>query len=277
MKSLLYGVAATICGLLTPTQNTLAQSAKAINTQNTLQNEAPAPNILQSASSTHKAESLWALGVQAFQQQNFAEAAQYFAQLSTQQPHNVAALYNGALSEYKMQHKAKALGLWRRALKIDPWFGAARRALAWAYDQGMPQEPSTGFNWWHHYVLSYMSLNMLLAALWLVLLVSCAWAWRAGLKGRRLWPSPPAIVLCSLAVLLVLLIGVKSYDLSLKRATLIGPELSVQTAPNEGANVLFQARAGQQVVVRRHIGDWLLCAQNGRNLGWLDRDSVLLH
>ena len=221
-------------------------------------------------------------GVQAFQNKEFSTAAAFFAQEAKRQPRNAAVVHNGALSEYQMGHLAKAAALWRRALKIDPWFSSARQALAWVHEQSPPkglgfQEPTSGFDWWHQHVLTYIPLNLLLSTLWGVLLVAGVLSWRATLRRLAFWHTRQGLLVYVLCGVLLVFIGIKSYDLNLKRATLVGPDLNVQTAPDEGANTLFQARAGQQVVVQRYTEDWLLCAQNGRSLGWLARDSVLVH
>ncbi|MEQ1878676.1 MAG: hypothetical protein ABL958_18680, partial [Bdellovibrionia bacterium] len=73
--------------------------------------------------------------LQLFQQKKYSEAKTKFEQTVSEQGANPFVLYNLALTELELGHPGLAVGLWRKALDLDPGFGRARDAISHTADK----------------------------------------------------------------------------------------------------------------------------------------------
>src|ERR1051325_2930943 len=77
----------------------------------------------------------FAKGVGAFQKNELDSARASFQEVLKSDAGNPIVLFNLGLVEMKAGAKGRALGIWRKALALQPGFEPARRAMAWTQSQ----------------------------------------------------------------------------------------------------------------------------------------------
>lgn len=232
------------------------------------------------------AEELFKAGVASFQKNELDQARDQFSQSLKLTPENVQTIYNLGLTEYKAKNEGLALGLWRKALVLEPSNDDVQRAIAFA-ERAIPQQPiSRGgdlFESFHQKFLSQTSL-MSLIVVNLILLAFAGWILIRyfALKSRSIEndePSPPVPYIGYLFVvgLIVsaIVLAAKSYDLTLVRATIIEEKVEVKTSPDSQAATLFELFEGLEVIVRQSHEGWMQVTYPGGLSGWVPAKAVL--
>lgn len=233
------------------------------------------------------ADELFRSGVAFFQKNELDQAREQFSQSLKLAPENVQTLYNLGLTEHKSKNIGLALGLWRKALVLEPSNSTTQQAIAFA-ERGLPQQQvSRGddlFESLHNKFLSHTSL-MSLIVLNLVLLAFAGWILIRffALKSRSVEneePSPPIPYIGFIFVVGLLVSGVvlaaKVYDLTLTRATVTEKKVEVKTSPDEQAATLFELFEGLEVIVRQSHEGWMQVHYPGGLSGWVPAKSVLV-
>ncbi len=232
------------------------------------------------------AKELFQAGVTSFQKNELDQAREHFTaslKIST----SADTLYNLGLVEHKAKNEGLALGLWRKALVLEPTNGDIQHAIGFA-ERALPQQPvSRGgdlFESFHQKFLSQISL-MSLIVVNLALLAFAGWILIRyfALKSRSIEneePSPPIpyigfIFVAGLLVSAVTL-GAKAYDLTLTRATIADEKVEVKTSPDAQAATLFELFEGLEVIVRQSHDDWLQVNYPGGLSGWVPAKAVLV-
>ncbi len=240
----------------------------------------PAPEVTpKSAVEHHQA------GLKLYQEQKFVDAMAEFQAADHLTPDNVFTLYNWGLAAYKVDQKGLALGLWRRALDVDPGFSPAQSALQFARTQ-LPEQifspPGDFLESLKVNVVRGLSLDGLLLVN-LLLLAFAGWLflrYRGRLKRayEDELPKPPFPWICAAFAALFLasvaLLAMKGVTESEIRATAIENNLPLRTGPSEDMNSIFSILEGTEVLVAKVDNDWTLITYPGGMTGWVPTKSL---
>lgn len=244
---------------------------------------APLLKAQDSAPQADSAEEQFAEATALYRQGKFPEASEKFSILAGRSTENASALTNWGLSAFQEGKKGLAVGLWRRALNVDPTAGAARSALEFASRTMQLREPETGF-WFdrlQNQILGRVRLDQMLASS-LVFLVLGGWPMVTyfGRRRRALRDEQPLPVFswvgAAMAVIFVAVVsltGLKAISWSIPRATAV-TNVVVRTGPDQQSSSLFDLREGADVVVRQAKKGWTQIRHPGGMSGWVPQDTL---
>lgn len=230
---------------------------------------------------------LFKQGTQFYTAKEYDKARDAFAKAVTKDPHNATALTNLALAQFQLGKKPLAIGLLRKALAFDPELTVARTGLKFALSQMEIKDVP-------HQLETYESVRAKILApvplpvyffITALLLFTAGWTLLSYLGRRRLAlheektaPSLPVIgIIFSLGFLVAgTLAGLKIYDNSILRATIIEEKISLQTAPGENQTTILDLHGGMEVIVKTVDKDWVQVTYPGSLTGWLKSSSILI-
>ncbi|MGZ3742956.1 MAG: hypothetical protein ACXWRA_03770 [Pseudobdellovibrionaceae bacterium] len=252
--------------------------------------QAKSPEVHQSESFTSEEklsfEEYFGRGTKNYQDKKFPEAILNFEKALDLHPESVTVLTDLGLSYFQVQKKGLSIAMFRRALFIDPSQVVAEAALKFVLSQleikDIPHQIGT-YERLRSTVLNSLSINTL-HFLTLLLFFSSIFIWlrhwgqrRKAFEQELATPGIPLIgITLSMGLMLSAFFTVlKVYDLSIPRATVITDKVSVQTAPGEGQNGLFDIYAGFEVIVRNVANDWIQVSYPGGLTGWVKKDSLM--
>ncbi len=213
----------------------------------------------------------------------YAESAEAYAALFAKEPLSTPLLLNWGLASFQSGKRGLAVGLWRRALVIDPTFSEARSALAYATRSMQLRAPddSLWLEGLRQKVLGHVSLNTMLG-MTLIFLVLGGWPMVSYL-GRRRKALQKELPLPELpwagALLSLLFIGslvmttLKAVERSIPRGTAI-TSVSVRSGPSEASSSLFELREGSDVMLRQSKKGWTQIHDPGGMTGWVPEASL---
>jgi hypothetical protein len=227
-----------------------------------------------------------------YQQAKYDEAKQKFEQALQENGPNAYVLYNLALTEMKLGHAGLAIGLWRKALEVDPGFGPAEDALNYHSEKLKIKElphKITAMETLRNRVLIHFTLSNFLA-LSLILFFVTGWFSVIYLgqrhrhkKGEGKLPPFPTLtfVLGLLFVGSIALTVAKVLDQNLSRGTIVTEKVEARTGPGEDQAVLFELFEGMEVIVRESVETepekkWVQVTYPGGMTGWIQA-SALIH
>ncbi len=232
------------------------------------------------------AEQLFQDGVTALQKNDLDLAREHFTASLKISP-SATSLYNLGLTEYKAKNEGLAIGLWRKALVLDPTNDDLQHAIGFA-EKALPQQPisrgSDLFESFHQSFLSQTSLTSLIVVN-LALLAFAGWILirYLALKSRSIEneePSPPIPYIGFLFIVgllaSVVVLGAKAYDLTVTRATVTDEKVEVKTSPDSQAATLFELFEGLEVIVRQSHEGWMQVTYPGGLSGWVPAKAVLV-
>jgi tetratricopeptide (TPR) repeat protein len=224
-------------------------------------------------------------GLEAIEARNFEAAVGHFTAAVQDEPRNPDLLFNLGLARHRSGSPGLAIGLWRRALWIDPDHWQSKRAIEWA--RGLLKRPDIPrrveyAEMIRGLILDRTTLGRLLF-LTAILLLSGGWLILGWLGARRrasqnesALPAPPLIGIgLSLAfVLSLLLTAAKWADLQTRRATVIADKVEARSDGDPKATPLFELFVGLEVIVRREAGEWTQVTYPGGPSGWVPTDAL---
>lgn len=217
----------------------------------------------------------------------FEEAKRSYAELLQAHPASADITANLALTEFQTGNKFMALGLLRRALYLDPSHGPAQQGLKFVTSQiqirEMPRQIPF-FESIHHSVLAKFPLPAILLIGFLCFfsftfgLITYLAQRRRSFRQQTSLPNLPWRVVISGAffVLFTLITGLKVYDLSLHRATVISESSSLQTAPGDNQVTILDVYGGNEVIVHQTQGDWAQVTIPGSVTGWIKTSLLVM-
>jgi tetratricopeptide (TPR) repeat protein len=226
-------------------------------------------------------------GLTALQKNDLKTARTEFQAALQQNPTQAQLYYDLGLVEFNDQHLGLAIGLWRKALALNPGDRTTETALAFATKK--LAHPSIA-----HEAESYEALRESLIAptpLWRFLLLAnslllfCGWLLLAYVGKRRRamideTPAPPVPYLGAVFGLLCLIFFslsvAKWLDLQTPRATVTPATVAVRTSPEEKSAALYDLFEGLEVVVQQASNDWLQVTYPGGLTGWVPKSAVIL-
>ncbi len=226
-------------------------------------------------------------GTQMYVSKEYEKARELFLKELDQDPDNATVMTNLALTEFQLGKKALAVGLLRKALTSDPELATAQSALEFILSSLQIKEVP-------HQIETYESLRAnilqrlpLSAFLILLALTFFAAGWslisffgrrKRAIQEEKSIPSIPVItiVLSLLVVIFTGLSGLKIYDSTVIRGTIIEEKVTLQTAPGENQVAIFELSGGTEVITRQTQGDWVQITYPGSVTGWIKKNSILM-
>lgn len=230
-------------------------------------------------------EDAFQLGLTAFQQKDFAKAKEYFAKAYANEPLEASILHNWALTELQLGKKGYAMGLWRKALAVDPNFIPAAKGREYL-EQKYQMRPVEKDVWSRAFnrMIDRFSFDELLGAV-AVLLASGSWLWLRFFKKRRFafeeaQPSPPFPTVATLFTIILSLglttLGLRAARQFSSRATIVASSASAKSLPSDQGATLFEVPEGAEVLVRRTQSGWLQVTNADDLTGWIEADQALV-
>lgn len=233
-------------------------------------------------------EDAYQTGVRLLQEDKSAEAEMHFEAEYKSGKNFSGLFYNWGLAAYKQNKKGLAVGLWRRALYLNPELGPAIRALDFAATQ-MPrnvlEDDLSGWPSFRAKLLDRVSLNKFLILTWIFLTTSSLlllrfWGQhRRALKMNLPRPKVPVIGFSFAFLFFVcfVLTVAKGISLSEIHATIVPPSVSIRTGPNEEDNIVFDLIEGVDVIVRQVQSSWVQINTSSGASGWVPAQSLFQH
>ncbi len=224
-------------------------------------------------------------GLESLQKGDYAAAKEVFQTLlQSSEPGNPDLLYNLALAEMGAENWGAAAAYLRQALYHSPLFFRAQRALKHVLDQLNPPPPTTTSQWhlFKAWVLRPPPLTLFFA-----LAFGCAfgsaWLWLDWIGRKRVAlvdeteipPVPLKVwIVSAVAVLVVILSGLKLYDWILPRATST-QALQLHSGPNSESATVGSLPEGSEVVFHSHRGEWVRITHPAGATGWAQTEQFI--
>ena len=202
--------------------------------------------------------------------------------------HNSYLIYNLGLTEYKLGKVGLALGLWRKALLINPQLNEARQAINYAVGQmqskPLTQNTDSTWVWIEKLITDNLSFNVI----WPLFLVSFFvfgfyMIKFLGAKKRAFAndEAPPLlgtkpIVFLVLAILFGVIGFVSFKDINSTKATAVAKPTEVKTGPNTEYATLFEIPEGTEVLIRDKDSGWYKIEDPTGRIGWTEDKSVFV-
>ena len=202
--------------------------------------------------------------------------------------HNSYLIYNLGLTEYKLGKVGLALGLWRKALLINPQLNEARQALDYAIGQmqtkPLAQNTDSTWVWLEKLIQDYLSFNLL----WPLFLISIFISGYSLIKflgaKKRAFENDEAapllgtkpIVFLVVAGVLAILSFVSFKDLNSTKATAVAKPTEVKTGPSADNATLFDLPEGTEVLIRDKDNGWYKIEDPTGRIGWTEGTNVFV-
>ncbi|MFV8256847.1 tetratricopeptide repeat protein [Bdellovibrio bacteriovorus] len=239
------------------------------------------------AAQTETSADLFKQGTQFYVAKDYAKAKESFSKALQNDPHNATVLTNLALSEFQLGNKPLAVGLLRKALDSEPELSTAVAGLKFVLSQMQVKEVPHQIETYESLrknllqpvpLTAYLILSTLLFFVAGWLLLGYAGARRRALNEETALPRFPtvAVILTLGFVIFTGLLGLKIYDLSVTRGTIIEEKVALQTAPGENQVSILDLFGGMEVVAHTTQGDWVQVTYPGSLTGWIKKSSLLL-
>lgn len=231
-------------------------------------------------------------GLQLFQQKKFTEAKTKFEEAIQTQGVNPFVLYNLALTELELGNEGLALGLWRKALDLDPGFSRARDAILHTSEKIKIKElphKITSSETLREKILVHFSLSNLL---FFTALTFFGAGWTAlsffgrrhrFKKGEEKMPGFPSVaaVLTLFFITSTAISIFKVIDSNQPRATVVIEKVEARTGPGNEQAGLFELFEGMEVIVRELAKVdpdqmWIQVTYPGGMTGWIPNDSLIV-
>lgn len=226
-------------------------------------------------SSFHKA-------MASYKSKNYTEAIQLFDKALAEHPDQPEILFNLGLAWKNADNEAMAIGLWRKALAIDPYFSKAKEALTFV-QKITPQHNSA----WENYRANFLkifpfNLSLALLSLFIALFGFSLINYLGQRKKARddEFSDPPSLPIktIGLGLLLILILTIsltKALDHFEKRGTLIKPNTALLVSPDEKSLELLKVQAGLEVILRKKFNTWVQIKVPGGPAGWVKAEELL--
>lgn len=202
--------------------------------------------------------------------------------------HNSNLIYNLGLTEYKLGKVGLAIGLWRKALYINPQFNEARQAINYATSQ-LPVKPlskttDSTWVWLEKLITDYLSFNVI----WPLFLISFFLFGYHAIKflgaKKKAFANDEATPIMSTKVIIFLVVsiflGIVGFigfeDLSTIKATVVAKPTEVKTGPNAEFGTLFEIPEGTEVLIRDNEADWYKIEDPTGRSGWTLKTQILV-
>jgi tetratricopeptide (TPR) repeat protein len=207
-------------------------------------------------------------GVAAYNDNDFARAAEIFSQLSTNAP-SAGVWRNLGTAHWKQNEIAAAVLAWERASWLDPFDAAIPNNLKFARNAAQLEAPELT---WYEIASTWLPLNW-----WAVLATLSLWLAVGGLFWPAVWrrnksATQQAVVALGLGIFLLSLPANFGAATRTKIGFVLQRDTPLRLTPTLEGEPITRLAAGDPARVMRARGDYLL-VQTRRTRGWLRRDE----
>jgi len=223
-----------------------------------------------------------------YQSNDFETAKTTIEEALKTHTHNSYLIYNLGLTEYKLGKVGLAIGLWRKALSINPQLNDARRAIDYATSQ-MQTKPlakttDSTWVWLEKLIVENLSFNVLWPFFLLSLFLSGFYFIKfLSAKKKAFTEDTVPPVLGSKPILFLattLVLGIVSFvsfqDLTTTKATAVAKTTEVKTGPSADYGTLFEIPEGTEVLIRDKDAEWYKIEDPTGRVGWTVGDQLLV-
>jgi len=226
-------------------------------------------------------------GIKLYQEQKYPDAAEKFRKEFEDGKDFASLHYNWGLAAYNQKQKGLALGLWRRALFLDPEFRPAQQA-AEIVARELPRDTSGDVSTWWSFrsrVLDRASIGKFLLLTWVLLALAGFilvryWAARRNALAKELpLPKPPTVGIGLLLFMLLFAVcsACKIFSIFEVHATIVSQTATMHTGPSADDNTIYDVLEGFDVVVQSVHKDWVQIVLHSGQSGWVKADSLFQH
>lgn len=241
--------------------------------------------LWSSSSSAQTPESLYRTGVESFQKGDLKEARAAFIESLQKDEMSPATLFNLGLTEYRLGRPGQALGLWRKALVLEPGYPPARKAVTWAQEKLERNAIPHDVELWESFRKRAVAPFSIDSFLFLTALFFFASGWlifryfgarRRARMDESPYPQFPTLAASSgLGLLIALSLSIaKAVDISTVRGTVLVKTVEARSSPDPSGTPLFQLYEGLEVIIRQSVGEWSQVTYPGGSTGWIPRNTV---
>lgn len=223
-----------------------------------------------------------------YQTNDFVSAKNTIEEALQSHTHNSYLIYNLGLTEYKLGRVGAAIGLWRRALSVNPQLKQASEAIDYAISQmqtkPLSQNTDSTWAWLQSIVVKALSFNylfplfLLLATLSGMGFIKYFAQKKTAFENDETTPqvSNRVWTLFSLMVIVGLLSAILFADHASTKATAILQPTSVKTGPDPEFGTLFEIPEGTEVMIRDKQEGWYKIEDPTGRLGWVSAEGILI-
>lgn len=223
----------------------------------------------------------FALGLKKYQEGQFDEAVTQLSEALGRNPESAQILYNLGLAHFQKSDVGLAMGMWRKALELNPSLSDAATALKFARTKIDKASEGTNEDLLHGY-LNLLTLDQILALTGLLLLCGI-WTLlrflglrRVALRDSLPMPSLPKVTLTVLilASLFASLAVIKTFDVLTARVTVTAKKAEVKTGPGPENATLFEVFEGASLTVRKVDSGWSQVKTVTGKTGWVPNENL---
>lgn len=223
-----------------------------------------------------------------YQAEDFAAAKISIEDALKTNTHNSYLIYNLGLTEYKLGKAGLAIGLWRKALSINPQFNEPRQAINYAVGQmqskPLAQNVDSTWAWLEKLITERLSFNYLWPV-FLICLFTFGILFIRYLSAKKKafaedLPSPHLGTKPIVFLVLTLCLGFVSFfsysDLNSVKGTIIEKTSAIKTGPNTENATLFELPEGTQVLIRDKEKGWYKIEDPTGRIGWTEGTQLFI-
>lgn len=219
------------------------------------------PSIGYTASDPAEAERLFAAG-------QYAEALQIWNKMANDGQSSAGLYYNMGLAESRLQHTARAMLGFERALRLRPLdrnirnsISEERKGIAGAT---VPVEPFFLSSWYKGLVTLVRPAVWAMVGLMVLMLVVFAYIGRAPFLSRKY-----AFILAAAGGIILGFAGLSYHEIYRKDEAIIGETCALRPAPTDDSPVTRSLSAGEKVVITDQLGEWRRVRLVNLDEGWI--------
>lgn len=223
-----------------------------------------------------------------YQSNDFEAAKSTIEEALKTHTHNSYLIYNLGLTEYKLGKTGLAIGLWRKALSVNPQLNDARRAIDYAVGQMQtkPLSKTTDSTWvWIEKLITenlsfnliwpFFLISLFLSGFYFIKFLSAKKRAFANDEAPPLLNAKPLVFL-ALALVLGIVSFVSFTDLASTKATAILKSAEVKTGPSSDYGTLFEIPEGTEVLIRDKEAEWYKIEDPTGRVGWTVGDQLFV-
>ncbi len=219
---------------------------------------------------------------QAYQNQDFQAALEFYQEILKQNLESGELYFNLGNVYYRLNNPAPARLYYEKAARLLPGDEAVQTNIGLLKSRltdQIEETPRFFLDQWLMRVLYLLSLNRLLwifALLWVGLLL--IWLWHLYLVKFRQGTSirSAALVFSVIAGLVLLVTGARlMIDQNRQEAVIMAAAVTVHTAPGAPSTEAFVLHEGTKVSILRRQDKWLEIRLNDGKTGWLPEENLI--
>lgn len=214
-------------------------------------------------------------GNEAYQKEQYAQAAQAYESLAEAGRANAAVYYNLGNAYYRLRQPGRAILNYERALALSPRDGDARFNLDFVNAQLNLPQPASALEQFAGWAASLFSLNELSAASTALWALTCALIILFLLRGRRVYAYAGAAVFAAF-ILSASWFGIAwSRGAGTPRAVVVAGPAEARNGPGADNSVAFTLPEGRKVLLMGGKDDWAAIGLAEEGLkGWVEKKYI---